>query len=96
MDYDMRGAWRANSQQAGNGHYPDTYKKPNHPTFSRESQYSTPGQTGGEWVQAPDGSWVFAASPLNMSNMGARGLSDYFQKNEPGAVPLLPIDWRMR
>lgn len=95
MDYDMRGAWQSNAGQAGNGHYPDTYKKPNHPTFSRESQYSTPDQTGGEWIQTPNG-WVFAASPLNMNNMGAKRLSDYFQQNEPNATPLLPIDWSMR
>jgi hypothetical protein len=26
---------------AENGHWPDTFKKPNHPTFSVESQYAT-------------------------------------------------------
>lgn len=94
-DYDLRGAWKGNALAAGNGHYPDTYKKPNHPTFSRDSQYSTPDQTGGEWIQTPNG-WVFAASPLNMNNMGANALSDYFRQREPNATPLLPIDWRLR
>ncbi len=31
------------------GHFPDTYKKPNHQTFSNESVYSTPENPGGYW-----------------------------------------------
>jgi len=38
-DYDLRGAFRAGAEAEGNGHFPDTYKKPNHPTFSDESMY---------------------------------------------------------
>lgn len=30
-------------------HFPDTYKRPNHPTFSNESIYSTPEYPGGQW-----------------------------------------------
>ena len=40
-DYDLRGAFKAGAQPAENGHWPDTFKKPNHPTFSNESQYAT-------------------------------------------------------
>lgn len=47
-DYDLRGAWKEGAQAAGNGHLPDTYKKPNHPTFSDESKY--------HGAEAPDGS----------------------------------------
>lgn len=36
-DYDLRGAWKADAKAAANGHLPDTWKKPNHPTFSNES-----------------------------------------------------------
>jgi hypothetical protein len=39
-DYDLRGAFRAGLRPAANGHWPDTFKKPNHPTFSIESQYA--------------------------------------------------------
>jgi hypothetical protein len=39
-DYDLRGAFKAGLRPAANGHWPDTYKKPNHPTFSVESQYA--------------------------------------------------------
>ena len=69
MDYDMRGAW----SQLGGGllppgtHYPDTFKLPNHPTFSAGSRYASPEQPGGNWapvtgagqmVQLPDGRQV--------------------------------------
>lgn len=30
-------------------HFPDTYKRPNHPTFSDESIYSIPENPGGHW-----------------------------------------------
>lgn len=39
-DYDLRGAFKAGVSPAENGHWPDTFKKPNHPTFSVESQYA--------------------------------------------------------
>jgi hypothetical protein len=47
-DYDMRGYWKAKqggdptAKQAGNLHFPDTYKTPYHKTFSNESRYATP------------------------------------------------------
>jgi hypothetical protein len=49
-DYDLRGAYSSGAAQAKNGHWPDTYKKPNHPTFSNQSRYAP---------YAPDkaGSW---------------------------------------
>lgn len=31
-------------------HFPDTYKRPGHPTFSNESIYSTPENQGGQWT----------------------------------------------
>ena len=40
-DYDLRGAFKAGVQpDEATGHWPDTYKKPNHPTFSDESIYA--------------------------------------------------------
>lgn len=39
-DYDYRGAYQAGDlPQPPMGHWPDTFKKPNHPTFSEDSQY---------------------------------------------------------
>jgi len=40
-DYDLRGAFKAGLKpDPRTGHWPDTFKKPNHPTFSNESQYA--------------------------------------------------------
>lgn len=40
-DYDLRGAFKAGlTPDPKTGHWPDTFKKPNHPTFSVESQYA--------------------------------------------------------
>ncbi len=50
-DYDLRGAYKSGLKpDKKTGHWPDTYKKPNHPTFSNQSIYAK---------DAPDkaGSW---------------------------------------
>ncbi len=46
-DYDFRGFWtdlvknnHSNKQYSTETHFPDTYKKPNHETFSVESKYA--------------------------------------------------------
>ena len=58
-DYDLRGAFKANlSADPATGHWPDTYKKPNHPTFSDQSQYAKygkPGRWEGETFIPPAG-----------------------------------------
>ena len=54
-DYDLKGYWINGGHtneafRAGTGHAPDTYKKPNHPTFSDESIYhGKPSPYGGTW-----------------------------------------------
>jgi hypothetical protein len=40
LDYDLRGAFKAGLEPAANGHWDDTFKKPNHPTFSVYSKYA--------------------------------------------------------
>jgi len=40
MDYDLRGAFRAGEKPGPDGHWTDKFKKPNHPTFSDQSQYA--------------------------------------------------------
>ena len=57
-DYDMRGAFHEGIQgDPRTGHYPDTYKKPNHPTFSDESRYDgAGGRRGGHWEEDETGS----------------------------------------
>jgi hypothetical protein len=92
-DYDMRGAWKSGASQADNGHFPDTYKKPNHPTFSVESQYSGPDATGGQWVPAPNGDgWTFFASPDNLRSQSPGALENYFREREPGSRVVLPAN----
>lgn len=50
-DYDLRGAFRAGvTPDPKSGHWPDTFKKPNHPTFSDESIYaSVAPERAGHW-----------------------------------------------
>lgn len=56
-DYDMRGAWKEGITADRSGHFPDTYKKPNHPTFSNESRYhGAGGRMGGQWDHDETGS----------------------------------------
>lgn len=91
LDYDLRGAWKANAQAAANGHLPDTWKKPNHPTFSDESQYNgQDGYKGGQWVQDNTGRWGYYAAPTNLENYGAVQLQQYFQKREPDSLLVYP------
>jgi hypothetical protein len=89
-DYDLRGAWLSNAQAAANGHLPDTFKKPNHPTFSNQSQYSTPQTPGGVWTQQPDGKWAFAPSDFNLKMTSPEDLQHYWNQAEPGNKLTLP------
>lgn len=89
-DYDLRGAWNAGAGQAGNGHFPDTFKKPNHPTFSDQSQYSgKDGYVGGKWT-GDDKSATFTPSASNLKNMPADMLQKYFNSVEPNSRLILP------
>lgn len=51
-DYDLRGAFAQGlTPDPETGHWPDTFKKPNHPTFSDESEYAHYApQLAGHWV----------------------------------------------
>jgi len=46
-DYDLHGAFLAGVKpDPETGHWPDTFKKPNHPTFSDQSKYAAYGKPG--------------------------------------------------
>ena len=47
LPYNMMQAWAKDPE---NNHLPDTYKLPNHPTFSNESIYYKPGMKAVKWV----------------------------------------------
>lgn len=90
-DYDMRGAWLNGAGQAANGHFPDTYKKPNHPTFSDQSQYSgMDGYQGGQWQQGAQGKWLFIPSDSNLKMHSPEELTQYFKRVEPTNQLVLP------
>jgi len=96
-DYDMPAARAAGLQPDARGHLPDTYKLPNHPTFSSQSRYSadpgTPGWQGGErggtWSRLPgqgaEGGepWMFTPGPSNLQRFTPDEMHSYFQKYEP-------------
>ena len=90
FDYDARGFWKAGAGEADNGHGSDEFKKPNHPTFSDQSQYhGVDGNAGGKWGKEGDAD-TFTPSPTNLKNMSPEQLRRYFAKVEPGAKLLLP------
>lgn len=92
FDYDMRGFWKSGGQFAANGHAGDTFKKPNHPTFSTFSQYNgVDGHAGGTWGGGLNGQpWTFSPSPTNLRMNDAGDLQRYFQERESGNRLILP------
>lgn len=94
-DYDLQGAYLGGAREAANGHLTDQWKKPNHMTFSDQSQYSTPAAPGGQWTDAGNGKWVFYASPTNIQQHAPSELADYFKAQEPGSTVVLPISYRL-
>lgn len=85
--YDLQGAWK--DIKAGKiqfdpntGHLPDTYKKPNHITFSNESKYHNGKDfNGGQWEQNGN-RWKFKVSPQTVQLYGKDYLQKYFSENE--------------
>lgn len=81
-DYDMTGAFLGGVKSGEDGHLPDTYKKPNHPTFSVDSQYhNSDGNYGGQWLELADGDWLFVPSQTNWQ-LNGDWLEDYFKMAE--------------
>lgn len=95
-DYDLQGWWKQNSQDTSDGpqlsgaHLTDTFKKPNHPTFSTFSQYhGVDGNEGGQW-EKKGSAWKFTPGKTNLKNFSPDELSSYFRKVEPGNEVALP------
>ena len=91
-DYDLRGAYEAGLQpDPERGHFPDTFKMTNHPTFSVESKYSTPEHPGGVWGTDANGRDTFTPSTWMASDANRmKTLKEYFSKAEPNATLILP------
>jgi hypothetical protein len=89
-DYDIRDFWKSGGQFTPNGHGADTWKKPNHPTFSNQSIYSgVNGNVGGVWGSHGPAA-TFTPSATNLQNMGMEALKRYFTTVEPGNVLFSP------
>ncbi len=90
--YDYEAFKASGAKQAENGHYPDTFKKPNHITFSDESMYhGKDGAEGGHWQQLDDGKhWSFTPGKTNLEKYSPQQLLDYFKKYEPEETLVLP------
>ena len=58
------------------GHLGDKYNKPNHPTFSDESIYSTEEHRGGTWTDNGDGKFTVCPG-RKLSGMESRWLGQY-------------------
>lgn len=80
-DYDLRGYYQDTNGGEAEGHLTDVYKKPNHPTFSKESKYYKKGMWAGEWTE--DGDFKI---PLNTPKEKLRELVEYWRSGaEPSA-----------
>jgi len=105
FDYDVPGYWlhavdgnRPDAQgDSTTGHKPDTFKKPNHPTFSDESIYH--GEQGphgpwegGHWVpgNSTGAKAIFIPSEQQVEHHGRGPIQDYFNKREPNARVVFP------
>lgn len=106
-DYDVQGDWLAGAARDDRGHGSDQFKKPNHPTFSDQSQLSGQGgNVGGSWIDAPgmprrDPANVdstpgfFQPGATNQKYLSPSGLQRYFNNPRNGdtnVVPLPPVD----
>ncbi len=93
-DYDYRGAFEAGLKPDPETHHlDDTFKKPNHITYSNDSRYAREkgAPAAGKWVAGEDGKWTFYASPTNVANAGGiDALRDYFRRNEKDVTLVLP------
>jgi hypothetical protein len=90
-DYDMRGAWKDGIGSNEDGHFPDTFKKPNHPTFSDQSIYNgVDGNVGGSWDKDEENRDTFQPSETNLRHLSPNELKSYFSTVEPDSVLLLP------
>jgi hypothetical protein len=88
VDYDMDAAKAAGVQPDERGHMPDTYKLPNHITFSDESKYNDGG--AGRWEQIND-RWYFTPGPTNLQHHSMEEMRDYFKNHEPDSTLVEPL-----
>jgi len=84
VDYDYMAAKEAGIQPQRGGHWPDTYKLPNHMTFSDQSVYSTESNPGGHWQELGRGRWAYEPSETVLRQHTPSEIRHYFQQHEQG------------
>lgn len=93
-DYDLRGAYLANLQRDANDHMNDRFKKPNHPTFSDQSQYAVGNQQdrAGFWLghEGPDQTFVPPAA--TRAGGGHVGYAEGGTPDKPAFDPSKPFE----
>jgi hypothetical protein len=91
IDYDMQGYAKSLGFKPWQpGHGVDTFKKPNHMTFSDQSRYhGTPdpvnggANQGGHWFSTAPQIPAYQPSVKSAAYQGAERMKNYFQKYEP-------------
>lgn len=90
VDYDLRGAFKEGLKPGPDGHWADTYKKPNHPTFSDQSKYKdygNPGKWEGDTFVPPEG-----AAALNEQRIAEQPARMTMTSRKGGGAKLEPAD----
>ncbi len=106
VDYDLRGAFKAGlTPDPQSGHWPDTFKKPNHPTFSNESQYAVgpDAAKAGYWAgpnhdqfvapgqNPPERPYVASAGPGQRGMPPRAATPESSHRGAPPPVPARPL-----
>ena len=90
-DYDLKGYFKENPDvPLTNAHLVDKYKKPNHITFSNESQYANEITPGGQWENLGRGKFNFIPATHTVERYGPDQLKGYFSEHEKSSNLILP------
>lgn len=82
-DPDTYFVWQEEEEKnPGKAHMSDKYKLPTYMTFSTDSKYSTPEQTGGTWSYDDNGD-IFITSPFLESKHSLADYLKWFPINDP-------------
>jgi hypothetical protein len=92
-DYDYAAAQAAGVKPDETGHWPDTFKKPTHITFSDESKFDDGG--AGHWQHLGGDRWSFTPGPTNLKYHSMDELRAYFKK-QPNLILLDPATRTMQ
>lgn len=85
-NYDLRGYWKGvgRGDNASQGHMTDTFKKPNHPTFSDESQYHGAPAPWGKYLGGKWDESGYTPSPEMLAHThDLKDMEQYFKEAEP-------------